>query len=116
MAKCRRASTTWTAMRLKAGRGKGRVARRRILLMAPAVLRLDEPSNHLDLESLIWLEAFLKSYEGALLMTSHDREFMNRIVNKIVEIDSGALTTYSGDYVFYEQQRASNETQQQEQF
>src|SRR5260370_1115261 len=77
---------------------------------------LDEPSNHLDLESLIWLEAFLRGYEGALLMTSHDREFMNRIINKVVEIDGGALTTYSGNYEFYEQQRALSEKQQQAQF
>jgi ATPase subunit of ABC transporter with duplicated ATPase domains len=77
---------------------------------------LDEPSNHLDLESLIWLEEFLKSYEGVLLMTSHDREFMNRIVTKIIEIDGGALTAYSGNYEFYEQQRALNEKQQQAQF
>src|SRR6185437_967885 len=77
---------------------------------------LDEPSNHLDLESLIWLEQFLKGYEGLLLMTSHDREFMNRIVSKIVEIDGGGLTTYSGDYEFYEQQRALGEKQQQAQF
>ncbi|MCG8213971.1 ABC-F family ATP-binding cassette domain-containing protein, partial [Brenneria goodwinii] len=55
-------------------------------------------------------------YEGALLMTSHDREFMNRIVTKIIEIDGGTLTAYSGDYEFYEQQRAQNEKQQQAQF
>ena len=93
-----------------------RVALGRILLMRPDVMLLDEPSNHLDLESLIWLEEFLKGYEGALLMTSHDRAFMNRIVNKIIEIDGGSLTTYSGDYEFYEQQRALNEKQQQAQF
>ncbi|MEZ0214125.1 MAG: ABC-F family ATP-binding cassette domain-containing protein, partial [Xanthobacteraceae bacterium] len=77
---------------------------------------LDEPSNHLDLESLIWLEDFLKGYDGALMMTSHDRAFMNRIVTKVVEIDGGALTTFSGDYEFYAQQRAQNEKQQQAQF
>ena len=98
------------------GGWKMRVALARILLMNPDAMLLDEPSNHLDLESLIWLEAFLRNYEGALLMTSHDREFMNRIVGKVVEIDGGTLTTYSGDYAFYEQQRALNETQQQAQF
>jgi ATPase subunit of ABC transporter with duplicated ATPase domains len=98
------------------GGWKMRVALARILLMKPDVMLLDEPSNHLDLESLIWLENFLKAYDGALMMTSHDREFMNRIVNKIVEIDGGSLTTYSGDYGFYEQQRALSEKQQQAQF
>ncbi|MFL5024932.1 MAG: ABC-F family ATP-binding cassette domain-containing protein [Microvirga sp.] len=98
------------------GGWKMRVALGRILLMRPDVMLLDEPSNHLDLESIIWLEEFLKGYEGALLMTSHDRAFMNRIVNKIMEIDGGSLTTYSGDYEFYEQQRALNEQQQQAQF
>ena len=98
------------------GGWKMRVALARILLMRPDAMLLDEPSNHLDLESLIWLEQFLRGYEGALLMTSHDREFMNRIVTKIIEIDGGELTTYSGDYEFYEQQRAMNEKQQQAQF
>jgi ATPase subunit of ABC transporter with duplicated ATPase domains len=98
------------------GGWKMRVALARILLMRPDVMLLDEPSNHLDLESLIWLEQFLKGYEGALVMTSHDREFMNRIVTKVVEIDGGALTAYSGNYEFYEQQRAQSEKQQQAQF
>ena len=98
------------------GGWKMRVALGRILLMRPDAMLLDEPSNHLDLESLIWLEEFLKGYEGALMMTSHDREFMNRIVTKVVEIDGGTLTAYSGNYEFYEQQRALNEKQQQAQF
>jgi len=98
------------------GGWKMRVALARILLMRPDAMLLDEPSNHLDLESLIWLEQFLKGYDGALLMTSHDREFMNRIVTKIIEIDGGSLNSYSGDYAFYEQQRALNEKQQQAQF
>jgi ATPase subunit of ABC transporter with duplicated ATPase domains len=98
------------------GGWKMRVALARILLMRPDVMLLDEPSNHLDLESLIWLEQFLRGYEGALLMTSHDREFINRIINKVVEIDGGTLTTYSGNYEFYEAQRALNEKQQQAQF
>ncbi|WP_370674352.1 ABC-F family ATP-binding cassette domain-containing protein [Pleomorphomonas sp. PLEO] len=101
---------------LLSGGWKMRVALARILLMRPDGMLLDEPSNHLDLESLIWLEAFLKGYDGALLMTSHDRAFMNRIVGKVVEIDGGSLTTYSGDFDFYEQQRALGETQRQAQF
>ncbi len=98
------------------GGWKMRVALARILLMRPDVMLLDEPSNHLDIESLIWLENFLKAYDGALLMTSHDRAFMNRIVNKIIEIDGGGLTSFSGDYDFYAQQRAQLEKQQQAQF
>jgi len=98
------------------GGWKMRVALARILLMRPDVMLLDEPSNHLDLESLIWLEKFLHDYEGALLMTSHDREFINRVISKVIEIDSGSLTTYTGNYEFYEQQRALNEKQQQAQF
>lgn len=98
------------------GGWKMRVALARILLMRPDVMLLDEPSNHLDIESLIWLESFLKGFDGALMMTSHDREFMNRIVSKVIEIDGGNLTTYSGDFAFYEQQRQLNEQQQQAQF
>ncbi|MDB5559021.1 MAG: transporter related protein [Enterovirga sp.] len=98
------------------GGWKMRVALARILLMRPDAMLLDEPSNHLDLESLIWLESFLKGYDGALLMTSHDRAFMNRVVSKIIEIDAGQLTTYSGDYEFYEGQRALAEAQKQAQF
>jgi ATPase subunit of ABC transporter with duplicated ATPase domains len=98
------------------GGWKMRVALGRILLMRPDVMLLDEPSNHLDLESLIWLEQFLRGYEGALMMTSHDRAFMNRVINRVIEIDGGSLTVYAGDYEFYEQQRALNEKQQQAQF
>lgn len=98
------------------GGWKMRVALARILLMKPDAMLLDEPSNHLDLESLIWLEHFLKAYEGLLIMTSHDREFMNRVVSKILEIDGGELNTYSGNYRFYEEQRELNERQQQARF
>ena len=91
------------------GGWKMRVAMARVLLGKPDVLLMDEPTNHLDLESIIWLEGFLKAHEGALLMTSHDREFMNRIVTKIAEIDSGEITVYSGDYDFYERERATRE-------
>jgi ATPase subunit of ABC transporter with duplicated ATPase domains len=98
------------------GGWKMRVALARILLMRPDAMLLDEPSNHLDLESIIWLEEFLKAYDGAILMTSHDREFMNRVVTKIVEIDGGELTTYSGDYDLYERERAVADAHQQAQF
>ncbi len=98
------------------GGWKMRVALARILLMRPDAMLLDEPSNHLDLESIIWLEEFLRSYAGAILMTSHDHEFMNRVVTKIIEIDAGELTTYSGDYDFYERERAIADAHQQAQF
>ncbi len=91
------------------GGWKMRVAMARVLLGRPDVLLMDEPTNHLDIESIIWLETFLKAYDGALLMTSHDREFMNRVVSKIAEIDGGDVTVYSGNYDFYERERGLRE-------
>jgi ATPase subunit of ABC transporter with duplicated ATPase domains len=91
------------------GGWKMRVAMARVLLGRPDVLLMDEPTNHLDIESIIWLESFLKSLNGSLLMTSHDREFMNRIVSKVAEIDGGEITTYSGNYDFYERERGIRE-------
>jgi ATPase subunit of ABC transporter with duplicated ATPase domains len=88
------------------GGWKMRVAMARVLLGRPDVLLMDEPTNHLDIESIIWLESFLKSLPGALLLTSHDREFMNRVTSRIAEIDDGEITVYSGNYDFYERERA----------
>src|ERR1700742_1255254 len=98
------------------GGWKMRVALARVLLGRPDVLLMDEPTNHLDIESIIWLEQFLKTFPGTLLMTSHDREFMNRIVTKIAEIDSGEIIVYSGNYDFYERERAIRDTNQQAAF
>src|SRR5215472_12433109 len=98
------------------GGWKMRVALARVLLGRPDVLLMDEPTNHLDIESIIWLEQFLKSFPGALLMTSHDRDFMNRLVSRIAEIDSGEIISYSGDYDFYERERAIRESNQQAAF
>src|SRR6185295_12226657 len=87
------------------GGWKMRVALARILLMRPDILLLDEPTNYLDLESILWLEAFLRDYQGAVMMTCHDRDVMNRVVEKIVEIDAGEIRSYTGDYDFYERAR-----------
>jgi len=98
------------------GGWKMRVGLARILLMRPDALLLDEPTNHLDIESILWLEQFLKSYDGLVMMTCHDREFMNRIVGKIIEIDGGELTIFSGNYEFYVQQRAVLDAQTASEF
>jgi len=95
------------------GGWKMRVAMARVLLGQPDVLLMDEPTNHLDLESILWLESFLKSRTGALLMTSHDRDFLNRLVTKIAEIDEGEITAYTGNYDFYERERALREANQE---
>jgi len=95
------------------GGWKMRVSMAKILLGNFDVLLLDEPTNHLDIESILWLEQFLKSVPASLLMTSHDRDFMNRIVTKVIEIDGGDLVTYSGDYDFYVRERETREANQE---
>ncbi|MDC7223009.1 MAG: ABC-F family ATP-binding cassette domain-containing protein [Spirochaetales bacterium] len=87
------------------GGWKMRIALAQILLLNPDVLLMDEPTNHLDMESILWLEEWLNSYKGALMMTSHDREFMTRNCGKTVEVGGEAVTTYSGDYDFYLRER-----------
>jgi ATPase subunit of ABC transporter with duplicated ATPase domains len=98
------------------GGWKMRVALARILLMNADVLLLDEPTNHLDIESILWLEQFLKNFKGALIMTSHDREFVNRIVNKIVEINGGDVSVFSGNFEFYLEKRALMDAQAESSF
>ena len=98
------------------GGWKMRVAMAKVLLGRPDVLLMDEPTNHLDIESIIWLEEYLEGYPGSLLMTCHDRDFMNRVVSKVVEIDAGELVTYSGNYDFYERERAQRETHREAAF
>src|SRR5205814_1692205 len=95
------------------GGWKMRVSMAKILLGKFDVLLLDEPTNHLDIESIVWLERFLKSAPSTILMTSHDRDFMNRIVTKIIEIDDGDIVTYSGDYDFYVREREQREANQE---
>jgi len=95
------------------GGWKMRVSMARVLLGRPDILLMDEPTNHLDLESILWLEQFLKAAACTLLMTSHDREFMNRIVTRIVEIDGGEILVYSGDYDFYDRERKLREANQE---
>lgn len=87
------------------GGWKMRIALAKILVLQPDVLLMDEPTNHLDIESILWLEEWLAAYEGALVMTSHDRDFMNRLVNRIVEVAGKTITSYTGNYEFYVKER-----------
>lgn len=87
------------------GGWKMRIALAKILMLNPDVLLMDEPTNHLDLESIIWLESWLAQFKGSILMTSHDRDFMNRLVSKIVEVAHQSVTVYSGNYDFYAREK-----------
>jgi ATPase subunit of ABC transporter with duplicated ATPase domains len=88
------------------GGWKMRIGLARVLLAKPDVLLMDEPTNHLDIESILWLEQFIKGYPGAVLLTCHDKDFMNRIVGRIIDIDGGEFVSYTGDYDFFVRQRA----------
>lgn len=88
------------------GGQKTRVALGRLLLTKPDVILLDEPTNHLDMESIAWLEGYLMNYSGAVLIVSHDRYFLDRVVTKIVEIDAGKVMTFEGNYSAYSQKKA----------
>ncbi len=93
------------------GGWKMRIALAKILALNPDALLLDEPTNHLDIESITWLESWIAGFKGALFMTSHDRDFMNRLVAKIVEVANQAITVYSGNYDFYEKERMLRQEQ-----
>ncbi len=93
------------------GGWKMRIALAKILLLNPDVLLMDEPTNHLDLESIMWLEDWLKQFKGSILMTSHDRDFMNRLVSKIVEVAYQSITVYGGNYDYYEKEKAIRKEQ-----
>lgn len=88
------------------GGQKTRVSLGKLLLSHPDIIMLDEPTNHLDMNSITWLETFLMNYQGAVIIVSHDRYFLNRVVTKIVEIDQGTVTTFLGNYTDYAQKKA----------
>jgi ATP-binding cassette subfamily F protein 3 len=95
---------------------KMRIALAKVLVMAPDLILMDEPTNYLDMETILWLENWLKNFKGAILMTTHDRDFMNRIVTKIVEVAGGSVTTFSGDYNFYEREKSVRLKQNEAEF
>jgi len=93
------------------GGWKMRIALAKILALNPEVLLMDEPTNHLDVESIVWLEEWLMNFKGSVIMTSHDRDFLNRLVGKIVEISNQQITTYTGNYDFYEREKKIRQEQ-----
>lgn len=93
-------------VRAFSGGWRMRIELAKVLLGQPDALVLDEPTNHLDVESIVWLEEFLSQYKGTIFMTSHDRDFMNRLVRKIVALEWGQINVYSGNYDFYEREAA----------
>ncbi len=101
---------------LLSGGWKMRVAMAKVLLGEPDVLLMDEPTNHLDIESILWLERFIKDTRAAVLLTCHDRDFMNRVVDRVVDIDGGEMISYSGGYDFYVRERALREAQREAAF
>ena len=101
---------------LFSGGWRMRIALAKVLIQQPDVMLMDEPTNYLDLESIVWLEQWLKDYKGAVLMTSHDRDFMNGIVNRIIEVANKAITTYTGDYDYYEKEKEIRKVQQTSQY
>ncbi len=95
---------------------KMRIALAKVLIVMPDCILMDEPTNYLDMETILWLEDWLRNFKGAVLMTTHDRDFMNRIVKKIVEVANGTVTTFSGNYDFYEQEKAIRLKQNESEF
>ncbi|NLE02389.1 MAG: ABC-F family ATP-binding cassette domain-containing protein, partial [Fibrobacter sp.] len=85
---------------------KMRIALAKVLIVYPDLILMDEPTNYLDMETILWLEEWLRNFKGTVLMTTHDRDFMNRVVKKIVEVAHGTVTTFSGNYDYYEQEKA----------
>ena len=92
--------------RVLSGGEKTRVALGKLLLTGPDLILLDEPTNHLDIASVSWLEGYLKDYKGAVLIVSHDRYFMDRVVTKIIEVESGRVSMYGGNYTAYAAKKA----------
>ncbi|PKK90353.1 MAG: glycosyl transferase family 1 [Candidatus Wallbacteria bacterium HGW-Wallbacteria-1] len=94
------------SVELFSGGWKMRIALARVLILMPDLILMDEPTNYLDMETILWLEEWLRKFKGAILLTTHDREFMNRVIRKVVEISNGKIRTFTGDYDFYEQEKA----------